>query len=401
MSGYGRSLAGFPLAGIPQRDRTFLCDCAEASGVTPLERRTDAAQTALANAGADALVCVPGRNLEYLTGFVESQRERHFLFVVPAEGEPTFFVPALAASQVRSESWVPGVRAWDDDTDPVRALSALFDDLGIPAASYLLVDDTMWATFTQDLREVRPDATLDLASEVIADLRIRKDDAELDALRRAAGAADDAMERVHALGSDAIGLTEAELAARIESFLADAGGDGVSFETIVGSGPNGAMPHHTHGERTIEAGDPVVVDFGTRVDGYPSDQTRTVVFDGTPGVRFREVHDVVRRAQEAAVEVVEPGVTAGAVDEAARSVIDEAGYGEQFIHRTGHGVGLDVHEEPYIVGESTRELEPGMVFSVEPGIYLDGAFGVRIEDLVVVTDDGCERLNTTDRGWKC
>ncbi|WP_256288367.1 M24 family metallopeptidase [Halobellus inordinatus] len=369
--------------------------------MTPLERRTDAAQTTLANVGADALVCVPGRNLQYLTGLVESQRERHFLFVVPAEGEPTFFVPALAASQVRAESWVPDVRAWDDETDPVRALSELFDDLGIPAASHLLVDDTMWATFTRDVREIRPDATLGLASEVLADLRIRKDDTELDALRRAAGAADDAMKRVRGLGSDAVGLTESELAARIESFLADAGGDGVSFETIVGSGPNGAMPHHTHGERTIGAGDPVVVDFGTRVDGYPSDQTRTVVFDGTPGERFREVHEVVRRAQEAAVDAVEPGVAAGAVDATARSVIEDAGYGERFIHRTGHGVGLDVHEEPYIVADSTRELEPGMVFSVEPGVYLDGAFGVRIEDLVVVTDDGCERLNTTDRGWKC
>jgi Xaa-Pro aminopeptidase len=145
----------------------------------------------------------------------------------------------------------------------------------------------------------------------------------------------------------------------------------------------------------------VVLDFGTRVDHYPSDQTRTLVFGGDPGEQYREVHEVVREAQQAGVEAAGPGVTAGAVDAAARAVIEDAGYGEQFIHRTGHGVGLDVHEEPYIVSGSERVLEPGMVFSVEPGIYLPGEFGVRIEDLVVVTEEGCERLNDTDRGWRC
>jgi Xaa-Pro aminopeptidase len=143
-----------------------------------------------------------------------------------------------------------------------------------------------------------------------------------------------------------------------------------------------------------------VLDFGTRVDGYPSDTTRTVVFEGEPSDEFERVHDVVRAAQEAAVERVEPGVEARAVDAAAREVIEEAGYGEAFVHRTGHGVGLDVHEEPYIAADSDTVLEPGMVFSVEPGVYLDDAFGVRIEDLVVVTDDGCERLNTSSRDWR-
>jgi len=157
------------------------------------------------------------------------------------------------------------------------------------------------------------------------------------------------------------------------------------------------MPHHTHGDREIRTGEPVVLDFGTRVDGYPSDQTRTLVFGDEPSERVREVHDLVCRAQQAGVEAVEPGVTAGAVDAAAREVIADAGYADQFVHRTGHGVGLAVHEAPYIVGDNDRELEPGMVFSVEPGVYLDGEFGVRIEDLVVVTEDGCERLNETER----
>ena len=369
--------------------------------MTPFERRTEAVATALADVGADALVCVPGRTLQYLTGFAEPQRDRHLLFVVPRTGEPAAFVPELSAAQFRAATWVRSVETWGDDADPTAALSAFLDDLGVPATPHLLVDDTMWATFLQDLRSVRPAATVGLASEVVADLRIRKDDAELDALRRASAAADDALRAVRALGADAVGLTEAALADRIESFLAAAGGDGVSFEPIVGSGPNGAMPHHTHGDREIRAGEPVVLDFGTRVDGYPSDQTRTLVFDGDPDERFRAVHDVVRRAQEAAVDAVDPGVTAGAVDDAARSVVEAAGYGDAFIHRTGHGVGLDVHEPPAVAAGDATELRPGMTFSVEPGIYLDGEFGVRIEDLVAVTSDGVERLNHTARGWEC
>ncbi|SDY07861.1 M24 family metallopeptidase [Halobellus clavatus] len=368
--------------------------------MNPYERRTEAVQAELADSGADALICVPGRSLQYLTGFADEQRERHLFLLLPAVGDATFFAPELYESQLRSTTWVRELETWGDAADPVTALATLFDDLGIPAAPDLYVDDRMWVTFMQDLRAVRPGATIELASGVLADLRARKDDAELAALRTAARAADAAMERVRALGEDAIGLTEAELAGRIESFLTEAGGEGVSFETIVGSGPNGAMPHHTHGERRIAPGDPVVLDFGTRVDGYASDQTRTVVFDGDPGERFREVHAVVEKAQAAAVDTVAPGVTASAVDEAARSVIEDAGYGDAFVHRTGHGVGLDVHEAPYIVAGSDRTLEPGMVFSVEPGVYLDGAFGVRIEDLVVVTEDGCERLNRTTRGWE-
>jgi Xaa-Pro aminopeptidase len=203
------------------------------------------------------------------------------------------------------------------------------------------------------------------------------------------------------LGDDAVGMTEDELAAFVERQLVDRGSDGVSFEPTVGSGPNGAKPHHSHGDRVVRAGEPVVFDFGGVVDHYPGDQTRTLVFGEEPSATVREVHDLVREAQQAAVEAVGPGVAAEDVDAAARDVIEQAGYGEQFIHRTGHGVGLDVHEEPYIVAGSDRPLEPGMVHSVEPGVYLPDEFGVRIEDLVVVTDDGCERLNRTDRGWEC
>ncbi|SDM20931.1 Xaa-Pro aminopeptidase [Halogranum gelatinilyticum] len=367
--------------------------------MTPFERRTRDCQARLREGAGDALVLFPSQNLFYLSGFSEDPAERHLLLFVPAEGEPVFLVPDLYAEQIREASWIPELRTWADEDDPREHLRAVAAELDL-AGGHLLVDDTMWAQFTQDLRTVLPDATFGLASEVVAPLRLRKDDAELDALRRAGAVADDVVDELRSLGEDAVGMTEAELAADIERRLTDAGGSGASFEIIVGSGPNGAKPHHSHGERVVEAGDPVVLDFGTRVDGYPSDQTRTLVFAGDPDDEFVEVHDVVREAHDAAVAAVEPGVTAGEIDAAARDVVDAAGYGERFIHRTGHGVGLDVHEEPYIVAGSEVELEPGMVFSVEPGVYLPGEFGVRIEDLVVVTDDGCERLNDTDRGWR-
>ncbi|PAU85328.1 peptidase [Halorubrum salipaludis] len=370
------------------------------------ERRERAAAR-LRETGADGAVCFPSRNLQYLTGFAEEPGERHLLLVVPAAGTPsddrgdgpTLLVPALYEAQVREETTVEAVRTWADGDDPTAAVRELLADLGLRDGR-LLVDDTMWATFTQDLRAAAPDAEWGLASEALADLRVRKDEAELDAMRAAATAADATVRDLRELGADAVGMTERDLADRIADRLAAHGGDGTAFETIVGAGPNGAKPHHGCGDREVRAGEPVVLDFGTRVEGYPSDQTRTLVFDGEPPAEYERVHETVREAQAAAVEAVEPGVPAEAVDRAARGVIEDAGYGDAFFHRTGHGVGLDVHEEPYVVAGNDRELEPGMVFSVEPGIYLDGRFGCRIEDLVVVTEDGCERLNDTDRGWR-
>jgi Xaa-Pro aminopeptidase len=234
-------------------------------------------------------------------------------------------------------------------------------------------------------------------------MRVRKGETERAALRAAADVADEVMAAVRGLGRDAVGRSERELAREVERRLADAGGEALAFEVIVAAGPNGARPHHRHGDRTVRAGDPVVFDFGTTVDHYPSDTTRTVVFgadERSPPDGFADAHRAVRDAQAAAVDAVEPGATAGAVDAAARDLLSDRGYGEAFVHRTGHGVGLDVHEEPYVVAGSDRELEPGMAFSVEPGVYLEGEFGVRIEDLVLVTEDGCERLNDVPRGWR-
>jgi len=361
--------------------------------------RLTACQRRLAKSAADGIVLFPSRNLEYLTGFAEEPSERVLFLFLSADRDPVFFVPELAAQRVDERTPIESIRTWSDGKGPAEPLSELCSDLGLDGG-HILVDETMWARFTQLLQSRLPSSTFGLADELLDELRMRKDEAALGALGRAADAADRAMTVVREIGSDAVGMTEADLAARIETELTAAGGEALSFEPIVGSGPNGAMPHHTHDERIIEAAEPVVVDFGTRVDGYPSDQTRTVVFDGEPSDEFIKVHRIVQQAQQAAIETIEPGVTAGAVDAAAREGIEAAGYGEQFIHRTGHGVGLDIHEEPMIVDGSDRLLEPQMVFSVEPGVYLSGKFGVRIEDLVVVTESGCERLNTTTRAWR-
>jgi len=388
--------------------------------MTSFERRTRRAQSRLDAVGADALALTPGQDCYYLTGVDGEQSDRLQLLLVPAEGDPTVVAPTLEAESVREATWVGDVRTWDDDEGPWPVLDPLLETL---SPSRVLLADQMWAQFSLAFHDHLPDASFGLASEALSPLRQRKDGRELDALRAAGEAADATMRDVRALGADAVGMTEAELADFVEERLEAHGGTGVAFETIVGAGPNGADPHHVSGEREIRAGDPVVLDFGTRVDAYPSDQTRTVVFDGEPSAEFQRVHDVVREAQSRAVAAVAPGATAGAVDRAAREVIEEAGYGERFVHRTGHGVGLDVHEAPDVVAGSETELEPGMVFSVEPGVYLPGEFGVRIEDLVVVSDSekprssdremrrtsgsrrqsgaGVERLNHTDRRWRC
>lgn len=380
------------------------------------ETRVSAVQRRLDDRGDDLAVCFPGSNLTYLTGFDETPSERHLLLFVPKTGSPTLLAPKLYEQELAGcpidDLWLYG-----DADDPRSVLDEIVSEFRIGSGSApgnstpadgptVLVDDRMWATFTQDLRSVLPTATFDLVSAAIEPLRVRKDEREIDALRRAAAIADRVATEIRSRGTDVIGTTETELAAEIERLLTAYGGTGTPFTTIVAAGPNGARPHHHSGSRAIDVGDPIVLDFGTSVEAdletgtglYPSDQTRTIIV-GDPSAEFEHVHEVVRDAQAAAIDTIEPGVTAGSIDRAARSVIETAGYGDAFVHRTGHGVGLDVHEPPYIRTGNDRKLEPGMVFSVEPGIYLEDRFGVRIEDLVVVTESGAERLNTSPRGW--
>jgi len=351
-------------------------------------------------AGLDALLITPGSDLRYLTGYHAHALERLTCLVLPAEGEATLIVPRLERPAAEaSPAPGTGVRIVDheDGTDPYplvkRALSGRASGAGNdsgPARAVGLAD-RMWAAQVLALRDALPEARQRLASEVLAPLRMRKTPAEVAALREA-GAAIDA---VHARMGEWLraGRTEAEVGADIGRAIRDAGHETVDF-VIVGSGPNGASPHHATSDRVIAAGDPVVVDIGgTMPSGYCSDSTRTYAV-GRPPAEFTGYYEVLFEAQRAAVAAVRPGVSASSVDAAARSPIADAGFGEAFLHRTGHGIGLDGHEDPYIVAGNTLALEPGMAFSIEPGIYLAGRHGARIEDIVVCVDGGVERLNT-------
>ena len=251
----------------------------------------------------------------------------------------------------------------------------------------------MWAAHLLRLGDALPGSTFATTSAVLSKLRMRKDRTEIDLLRRAAHSADASLARVAGEGLE--GRTEGDVARSLSRHLVETGCDAALF-WIVGSGPNGASPHHEPGERRIQAGDVVVLDFGGRAGGYCSDLTRTVSV-GEPPAEVKEVHEIVRQAQEAAFQATKPGVSAEEIDRAARRVIDHAGYDKAFFHRTGHGIGLEEHEPPYIVEGNAMPLEPGMCFSIEPGIYLESRFGVRIEDIVTVTDVGAERLNQAPR----
>ena len=354
-----------------------------------LESRIERARDHLADVGADVLLLSVGADLPYLTGYEAMPLERLTMLVLPVEGEPTLVVPRLEAPRV--EDPPAAVRAWDETEDPVRIVADLAGD---PAVA--LVGDTTWAVFLLGLQEALPATTFASASAVMRRLRIRKDADEVARLRTAAGAADRVIERLDGLRFS--GRTEAEVARWIGDRLLEEGHDEVSF-AIVASGPNGASPHHEPGGRVIAEGDTVVVDIGGRMDGYCSDTTRTFQV-GEPAHGVAEAYAVLELAQRAGVEAVAPGVPAADVDRAARRVIDEAGWGDCFVHRTGHGIGMSTHEDPYLVAGNDEPLQPGMACSVEPGIYVPDRFGMRIEDIVVVTDDGVEALNTTAHGLR-
>ena len=257
----------------------------------------------------------------------------------------------------------------------------------------MAVSDRLWAVHLLGLERATRSVRLRSASALLAPLRAVKDPGEVELLQVAAAAADRAFDRV--VTHPFAGRTERDIASDLATMLVEEGHDTALF-TIVGSGPNGASPHHEPTDRVIERGDAVVMDFGGRRRGYSSDITRTVCV-GAPTGEMSGVYDVVRRAHREAFDLAGPGVPAEDVDRAARDVISEAGFGDDFIHRTGHGIGLEEHEDPYIVSGNAEPLLPGNAFSIEPGVYLRGRFGVRIEDIVVVTDDGVRSLNRATR----
>lgn len=349
--------------------------------------RIERLQARLAGRGVDVALLSVGADLPYFTGYEAMPSERLTVLVVPALSEPVLFVPELEAPRVEPR-WYE-MRPWGETEEPVELAASMLAN-----PSTVAVGDHMWSVFLTRFIKEWPHASWIPASEMTSELRVRKDADEIELLRQAAHAVDRVMARV----PDEIvfkGHSESDVARRLAQLTVDEGHDSAEF-TIVASGPNGASPHHHPGARVIEEGDLVVCDYGGRWEGYYSDSTRTFVVGG-PTDEQEAVHAAVEAANQAGRRAVAPGVACQDIDRAARAVIDDAGYGEYFIHRTGHGIGLEVHEHPYMVEGNDRPLEPGMTFSVEPGVYLPGRFGVRVEDIVVCTDEGIESLNRSDR----
>jgi Xaa-Pro aminopeptidase len=351
--------------------------------VTRIER----AAAAAADVGLTGLLAAPGPDLLYLTGYTPTAvTERLTLLVVAAGRDPVLVLPGFE----RADAGDADVEflEWSDGEDPYAAAASLLQ----PGGRYA-ISDACWALHALALQDAAPAAAFASMTAALPLLRAVKDADEL-ARMAAAGAAADAT-FADILRVPFAGRRERDVAADLARLLVEHGHASADF-TIVGSGPNGANPHHGAGERVIAAGDAVVLDFGGTFDGYGSDTTRTVHV-GEPSAEHLRVHEVVRAAQQAGFEAVRPGSACQDVDRAARAVIEEAGYGELFTHRTGHGIGVTVHEPPYIVEGETQPLVAGMCFSIEPGIYVPGEFGVRIEDIVAVTADGGRRLNDSPR----
>ena len=352
------------------------------------------ARLAMEEAGVDALLVSVGSDLPYLTGYEAMPLERLTMLVVPRDGEATMVIPRLEAPRVVPQPGVFELSPWDEVEDPVAIVAELVEARCRP--SKIAVGDTMWARFLVALLEHWPsDGTHYVRSAAVMNpLRIRKDRAEIDALVAAGAAADRVAAQLQAGEIELVGRTEAAVSADIGARLLAEGHDVVNF-AIVAAGANAASPHHHASSRVISAGELVLCDFGGTMAGYCSDITRCVSL-GSPSAEVAEAYAVLYEAQAAGVAAAVVGAACEDVDRASRRVIDEAGYGEWFIHRTGHGIGMEAHEDPYMVEGNTLPIAPGHAFSVEPGIYLDGRFGMRLEDCVVATDDGPLPLNRAD-----
>ncbi|MGW0941222.1 aminopeptidase P family protein [Streptomyces sp. NPDC002623] len=353
--------------------------------------RMERAAREAADAGLAGLLVAPGPDLVWLTGYAPpAATERLTLLVLAPGRDAVLVVPTLEAPDAAKAVGAPALtlRDWTDGKDPYAATADLLGTGG-----RFGISDNAWALHLLGLQKALPATSYASLTEALPMLRAVKDAAELELMAAAGAAADATFEEIRKVPF--AGRRETEVGADLARLLRRFGHSQVDF-TIVASGPNGANPHHEVGDRVIERGDMVVLDFGGLKDGYGSDTSRTVHV-GEPTDEERRVHDLVREAQEAGFRAVRPGVACQEVDRAARAVIADAGYGDRFIHRTGHGIGVTTHEPPYMIEGEERPMVPGMCFSVEPGVYLPGRFGVRIEDIVTVTEDGGRRLNDTTR----
>jgi Xaa-Pro aminopeptidase len=340
--------------------------------------------------GVDLLLIGPSSDLLYLTGYDAHLSERLNLLGVRQTGKPFLVVPVLEEPLAQRAKELVEIHSWTETESPTELVVKL---AGPIEDQTVAVSDQLWSSFLLKLQKALPGADWQSALDIMRPLRMQKDDREIKLLAEVSSLADEAWHEFIE-GGPISGLTETQAMERLGESMRKRGiGGGFG---ICASGPNSASPHHHTGDRVIEQGDAVIFDWGGTLEGYHSDVTRTV-FVGEPTEEFRKVYDIVRRANQATLEAVKPGVACEELDKAARDLITGEGYGEYFLHRVGHGLGLDVHEEPYLVGGNETPLAEGMVFSDEPGIYIEGKFGVRIEDSVVCIDEGGRRLNEATR----
>jgi Xaa-Pro aminopeptidase len=354
-----------------------------------LATRQARARSRMDELGTDVLLLSVGADLPYLTGYEAMPLERLTMLVLPRDGEARLVVPGLEAPRVEARPGVFEIVPWSETQDPVAIVAGLVG----PDARNVAIGDHTWARFVLSLQTALPSARWEPASKVVGPLRVLKDPHEVEALRAAAHAVD-------AVGAEMrarpfAGRTELDIHRELADRILEHGHQRVNF-AIVGSGPNGASPHHEASARVIADGDVVVCDFGGTMDGYCSDITRMFVV-GEPSGEVRDVYALLADAQEQAVRAATVGTTCEAVDATARRIIAAGGLGDQFIHRTGHGIGLEAHEDPYLVSGNHEPLASGHAFSIEPGIYFPGRFGMRLEDIVVAAPDGPDRLNTAPR----
>jgi D-alanyl-D-alanine dipeptidase len=356
-----------------------------------LGRRMAEAQQLMDQRNVDFLFVSPSSDLVYLFDYPAHTSERLALLILPRSGKAQLVVPTLERSRSAGRESLVDIHTWNETEQPVEVVRDIVRSVNGPTIG---VSDQMWSVFLVRMLESIPDANFVIASPIMRELRMTKDAAELDALKRAAEMADAAWTEFATTASIA-GMTEREAATALSALRAKHGLE-VTGIGICASGPNSANPHHSTGGRVIQQGDAVVFDFGGKYQHYTADVTRTV-YIGEPDDEYRKVYNIVLQANQATLEAIRSGAACQDIDRAARKVITDAGYGEYFIHRVGHGLGLDGHEEPYLVEGNTLKLKEGMVFSDEPGIYIAGKFGVRVEDAVVVTADGGIRINHCDR----
>ena len=348
--------------------------------------RVERAREQMSANGVDALILSVGSDLPWLTGYHAMPLERLTLFVLPREGRATMVIPRLEAPRVTPMPSVFDIAPWNETDDPI----ALSDGL-IGGAATVAVGEQMWSRFLVDLVNARPGTKWLRSNTVMSALRTRKDAAEIALLQRAADAADRVAAQLHAGEIPLVGRTEAEVSADISARLIAEGHDKVNF-AIVAAGENAASPHHHPGDRVIGRNEIVLCDFGGTMDGYCSDITRCVHTGPVPQ-DIADAYAVLKTAQAAGVAQGHTGRTCESVDAVTRKVIADAGYGEWFVHRTGHGIGMEEHEDPYMVSGNTEPIAAGHAYSVEPGIYVPGRWGMRLEDIVVATENGPVALN--------